>query len=51
MAASDDNIVWHRWVGVIADAEGYVRLSAAAAVASGGWERRRRTTKAAGGGD
>ena len=49
MAASDDNIVWHRWVGVIADAEGYVRLSAAAA--RGGWERRRRTTKAAGGGD
>jgi len=29
----------HRWVGVIADAKGYVRLSAAAA--SGGWERRR----------
>ena len=39
----------HRWVGVIADAEGYVRLSAAAA--SGGWERRRRAVKAAGGGE
>ena len=48
MAASDDSVVRHRWVGVIADAEGYVRLSAAAA--SGGWERRRRTTKAARGG-
>jgi len=49
LAASDDNVVRHRWVGVKADAEGYVWLSAAAA--SGGWERRRRTTKAAGGGD
>ena len=39
----------HRWVGVIADAEGYVRLSAAAA--SVGWERRRRAVKAAGGGE
>ena len=39
----------HRWVGVIADAKGYVRLSAAAA--SGGWERRRRAVKAAGGGE
>jgi hypothetical protein len=39
----------HQWVGVIADAEGYVRLSAAAA--SGGWERRRRAVKAAGGGE
>ena len=48
MAASDNNVVQHRWGGVIADAEGYVRLSAAAA--SGGWERRRRTTRAAGGG-
>ena len=38
----------HRWGGVIADAEGYVRQSAAAA--RGGRERRRRTTKAAGGG-
>ena len=49
MAASDDSVVRHRWVGVIADAEGYVRLSAAAA--SGGWERRRRAVKAAGGGE
>ena len=39
----------HRWVGVIADAEGYVRQSAASA--SGGWERRRRVVKAAGGGE
>ena len=46
MAASDNNVVRHRWGGVIADAKGYVWLSAAAA--SGGWERRRRTTKAAG---
>ena len=38
----------HRWGGVIADAEGYVRQSAAAA--RGGRERRRRMTKAAGGG-
>ena len=38
----------HRWGGVIADAEGYVRQSAAAA--RGGRERRRRTVKAAGGG-
>ncbi len=47
MAASDNNVVRHRWVGVIADAKGYVRLSVAAA--SGGWERRRRAVKAAGG--
>ena len=53
--AVDDFILWprtmrkrHRWVGGIADAEGYVRLSAAAA--SGGWERWRRAAKAAGGG-
>ncbi len=38
----------HRWEGMIADAEGYVRLSAAAA--SGGWERRRRVVNAAWGG-
>jgi hypothetical protein len=38
----------HRWGGMIADAEGYVWLSAAAA--SGGWERRRRAVKAARGG-
>ena len=38
----------HRWGGMIADAEGYVRLSAAAA--SGGWERRRRVVNAAWGG-
>jgi hypothetical protein len=38
----------HRWVGVIADAEGYIRLSAAAV--SGGWERRRRTGRATEGG-
>jgi hypothetical protein len=38
----------HRWGGMIADAEGYVRLSAAAA--SGGWERRRRVVNAARGG-
>ena len=52
-----DDFIWrprmmgkrHQWVGVIADAEGYVRLSAAAA--SGGWERRRRAVKAAGGGE
>ena len=52
-----DDFIWrprmmgkrHRWVGVIADAKGYVRLSAAAA--SGGWERRRRAVKAAGGGE
>ncbi len=37
----------HRWGGVIADTEGYVRLSAAAA--SGGLERQRRAVKAAGG--
>ena len=51
-----DDFIWrpwtmgkrHRWVEEIADAEGYVWLSAA--VASGGWERRRRTTKAARGG-
>ena len=50
-----DDFIWrprmmgkrHRWVVVIADAKGYVRLSAAAA--SGGWERRRRAVKAAGG--
>jgi len=36
-------------VGVIADAKGYVRLSAVAA--SGGWERWRRVVKAAGGGE
>ena len=35
-------------MGGIADAEGYVRLSAVAA--SGGWERWRRAAKAAGGG-
>ncbi len=35
----------HRWGGVIADAEGYVQLSAAAA--SGGWERRRSAMKTA----
>ena len=39
----------HQLVGVIADAEGCVRISAAAA--SGGWERRRRAVKAAGGGE
>ena len=39
----------HQWVGVIADAKGYVRISAAAA--GGGWERRRRAVKAAGGGE
>ena len=39
---------WHRWGGMIADAKGYIRLSAAAA--SGGWERRRRAVKAARGG-
>ena len=38
----------HRWGGMIADAEGYVQLSAAAA--SGGWERRRRVVNAAWGG-
>jgi hypothetical protein len=38
----------HRWVGAIADAEGYVRQSAASA--SGSWERRRRALKAEGGG-
>jgi hypothetical protein len=51
-----DDFIWrprmmgkrHRWGGVIADAEGYVRQSAAAA--RGGRERRRRTVKAAGGG-
>jgi hypothetical protein len=48
LAAADNNVVRHRWGGVIADAEGYVRLSAAAA--SGGLERRRRAVKAAGGG-
>ena len=37
----------HRWGGVIADAKGYVRQSAAAA--RGGRERRRRAVKAAGG--
>ena len=35
----------HRWGGMIADAEGYIRLSASAA--SGGWERQRRAVKAA----
>ena len=39
---------WHRWVGAIADAKGYVQQSAASA--SGSWERRRRAVKAAGGG-
>ena len=47
MAASDNNVVRHRWGGVIADAEGYVRLSAAEA--SGSLERRRWAVKAAGG--
>ena len=38
----------HRWGGMIADVEGYVRLSAA--TANDSWERWRRAVKAARGG-